>query len=195
MASRRQWALAGSVLAAVVTLIVAGVALTSNVRLVSPGSPAPDVAAVNVRTGESVTLADYAGTVILLNIWATWCAPCEAEMPSLQRLHEVLGPGGLKIVAVSIDHSDPEDILRWVTERGLTFEVLQDRERRIERSFQTTGVPETFIIDPEGVIVRREIGAREWDASGEVARLQRILRDTAAAPDQGIAGATTPRSN
>jgi peroxiredoxin len=192
MASKREWAAAGGLLAAIVALIGTGAALTSDVGLVAPGTRAPNFEAVNIRTGESVALADYAGQVVLLNIWATWCPPCEAEMPSIQRLHEALGPLGLKIVAVSIDQGDPEDVLEWVTERDLTFDVLQDRAAGIERSYQTTGVPETFIIDREGVIVRREIGAREWDAEPLVAMLQRVLRTGSVDSSQG---ATIPPSN
>lgn len=189
MASRREWATAGGVLAAIIVLIATGAALTSDVRLVGPGSRAPDFLALNVRTGESASLADYAGEVILLNIWATWCPPCEAEMPSIQRLYEVLGPRGLEVVAVSIDKGDPEFVLDWVTERDLTFDILQDRAGKIEHIYQTTGVPETFIIDRAGVIIKKEIGAREWDAAPQVALLQRILE---AGPAPGAQGATTP---
>ena len=81
----------------------------------------------------------------------------------MQRLHEDLGPEGLKIVAVSIDIAPMDKVLRWVQERDLTFDVLQDRKRQIEILYQTTGVPESFVIDRAGVIVDRRIGAYEWD--------------------------------
>ena len=101
----RLLAIVGSVVA-LVTAIVAGKALTDDVRPVRPGSRAPDFRAVNLATGDTVSLRDYEGNIILLNIWATWCVPCEVEMPSMQRLHELLGPRGLKIVAVSIDDEE-----------------------------------------------------------------------------------------
>ncbi len=112
---------------------------------------------------------------MLLNIWATWCRPCEEEMPSMQRLYEELAPRGLKVVAVSIDKASRDYVLQWVRERGLTFDILQDPAGRIERVYQTTGVPESFVIDSEGVIVKREIGAREWDHPTQVALFRRLL--------------------
>jgi len=151
--------------------------MTSEAGLVGPGSEAPDFQAVNLAAGETLTLADYRGQVVLLNIWATWCVPCEREMPSIQRLHETLGPKGLKVVAVSIDQADSEVVLEWARERDLTFEILQDRKGSIERTYQTTGVPESFVIDRAGIIVKKEFGAREWDDPTVLALLARLLEN------------------
>ncbi len=96
-------------------------------------------------------------------------------MPSIQRLHEELGPDGLSVVAISVDESGPERVRAWVEERNLTFEVLHDRSGRIERVYQTTGVPETFVIDREGVIVKKIIGATEWDHPTQMNLLRRLL--------------------
>ena len=93
----------------------------------------------------------------------------------MQRLHEALAPNGLKIVAVSIDIAPTEKVLDWVRERNLTFDVLQDRKRRIERLYQTTGVPESFVIDRAGVIVKRQIGAYEWDGQIPMGLFRRLL--------------------
>ncbi|MFQ5703451.1 MAG: TlpA disulfide reductase family protein [Gemmatimonadales bacterium] len=171
----RQWVAVGTILMALALVLGFGVGLTSELGVVQPGSRAPNFTAVNVATGDTVRLADYAGSVVLLNIWATWCKPCEEEMPSIQRLHERLESEGLKVVAVSIDKEDPEKVLAWVRQRNLTFEVLQDRPGRIERLYQTTGVPETFIIDRDGIIVKRVIGARKWDVPAELAGIRRLL--------------------
>jgi cytochrome c biogenesis protein CcmG/thiol:disulfide interchange protein DsbE len=177
MAGRGQWIAVVTIVIVIGGIVGIGATLTSEAGLVGPGSKAPDFRAVNLATGDSMTLADYRGQVMLLNIWATWCVPCELEMPSIQRLHETLGTKGLKVVAVSIDQSDSEEILEWASERNLTFEILQDRKGRIERTYQTTGVPESFIIDRAGVIVRKEIGAREWDDPAILAMLGRILEN------------------
>ncbi|MFZ9897812.1 MAG: peroxiredoxin family protein [Gemmatimonadaceae bacterium] len=121
---------------------------------------------------------DYTGEVVLLNIWATWCGPCRIEMPSMQRLQERLGPKGLRIVAVSVD--DPGQagaIRRFAQELGLSFDLLHDPTKAIERTYQTTGVPETFLIGRDGTIRRRSIGAEAWDSEANVAQLERLLAE------------------
>jgi len=167
-------AITGSVVA-VAAAIAAGYALTKDVRPVRPGSKAPDFRAVNVKTGDTVSMRDYAGSILLLNLWATWCAPCEVEMPSMQRLHEQLGPNGLRILAVSVDDESSDFVARWAEERGLTFDILHDRGGQIALDYQSTGWPETFIIDEEGVIVRKIWGPAEWDDEEELERFRRLL--------------------
>jgi peroxiredoxin len=160
---------------AIVGAIFAGRALIEDVRPVRPGSTAPNFTAVNVTNGDTVTLRDYGGDVMLLNLWATWCAPCEVEMPSMQRLHDLLGPSGLKIVAVSVDTQESALVARWAEDRGLTFDVLHDRNGSIMTDYQATGWPESFIIDRDGVIVRKIWGPAEWDDQAEVDVFRRLL--------------------
>jgi peroxiredoxin len=167
-------AIVGSAVA-IIMAIIAGRALTDDVRPIRPGSKAPDFRAVNVVSGDTASLRDYAGEVILLNIWATWCAPCEVEMPSMQRLHEALGPHGLKIVAVSIDEEESDYVASWVEERGLTFDVLHDQSGAITAAYQITGWPESFVIDQNGVIVKKIWGPEEWDDPIESAVFRRLL--------------------
>jgi peroxiredoxin len=161
--------------AAIVGALVAGNALIDDVRPVRPGRDAPEFTAVNLADGDTVSLRDYDGDVILLNLWATWCAPCEVEMPSMQELYELLGPRGLKIVAVSVDTQASALVAQWVNERGLTFDVLHDKRGEIMTAYQATGWPESFIIDRDGVIVRKIWGPAEWDAPEEVAVFRRLL--------------------
>ena len=160
------------IVAALLTGLAIGVALQPEV---DPTGAAPDFVASDVMTGEIRTLSDYSGQVVLLNIWATWCGPCAVEMPSMERLHQQLGPAGLRVVAVSVDETGPEHVSSWVRAHGLTFDVLQDRSRRIEWQFQTTGVPETILIDREGNIVDRQIGPTLWDGPTQMARLRKLL--------------------
>jgi cytochrome c biogenesis protein CcmG/thiol:disulfide interchange protein DsbE len=112
---------------------------------------------------------------VLLNVWATWCLPCRVEMPSIQRLHDALGKEGLRIVAVSIDETDSASVKVFQREYGLTFTMLQDRSRAIERIYQTTGVPESFVIDRDGRIVRKINGAHEWDSPADKEMFRRLL--------------------
>ena len=183
MASRGQWTAVGVIVALLGGALVAGMALSPELKPIRPGSDAPEFTAVDVTNGETVTLADYEGEVVMLNLWATWCPPCEQEMPSMQRLHEQLGPSGLKVVAVSVDKISTEGVLAWARERGLTFDVLHDRQGDVDRAYQTTALPETFIIDRDGVIVRKEISAREWDSESHLEFFRRMLEKGEAPPE------------
>ena len=155
--------------------LVVGVVLAPALQPVSVGSEAPDFEAVDLATGDTLRLEAYRGDVVLLNIWATWCIPCEVEMPSIQRLHDELGPVGLKVIAVSVDQGGSESVRAWAEDRGLTFLILHDQSGRIQQTFQTTGVPETFVIDRYGVIVKKVIGAAEWDHPVQQALIRRLL--------------------
>ncbi|HET7038442.1 MAG TPA: TlpA disulfide reductase family protein [Gemmatimonadales bacterium] len=197
MANRGQWIAVGVVLGALGFGLGAAWLLTPEIARVEPGRKAPNATMVTLDGGDTVSVEDLRGEVVLLNVWATWCAPCEQEMPSMQRLHNQLGREGLKVVAVSIDQGDAESVMRWIDERHLTFTVLHDRTGRIQQVYQTTGVPESWVLDREGVIVKKVIGATEWDHPAQQAMFRRLLgirrgpaRDTAvfgdtALPDRG----------
>jgi cytochrome c biogenesis protein CcmG, thiol:disulfide interchange protein DsbE len=166
---RAQWMVVlGIVAALALGLTVMVRTLDDELFPVGIGSDAPDFEAVTLEAEpRTKTLDDYRGEVVLLNIWATWCLPCREEMPSLQRLHEALGDDGLRIVAVSIDRAaDAEKIRAFAREYGLTFEILHDPSGEIQRAYQTTGVPETFILGREGDIRRKQIGAVNWFSEG-----------------------------
>lgn len=179
MTQRGQWIFVLGIVGALVGGLIGGMTLSGALQPVGIDTEAPDFAAIDVFEGDTVQFASYAGDVVLLNIWATWCVPCEAEMPSMQRLHEQLGDSGLRIVAVSVDDGSTRDVRAWVQERGLTFRVLHDRSGRIERSYQTTGVPESFVIDRHGVIVKKVIGATEWDDPAQQGLMRRLLESDA----------------
>ena len=124
------------------------------------------------------TLEDYAGEVVLLNIWATWCPPCREEMTSIERLHRAFGPRGLRVLAVSIDGKGDEQAIRnFVREYGLTFAILHDPEGDIQRIYRTTGVPETFVIARDGIIRKKVIGDADWSSEGNRALVAQLLSE------------------
>jgi cytochrome c biogenesis protein CcmG/thiol:disulfide interchange protein DsbE len=151
-------------------------------RPVVPGAVAPEFA-VTTLAGERIGLEQYRGKVILLNVWATWCAPCREEMPSMERLYRELAGKNFEILAVSVDDrlrgGVPEDALRaFAQEFDLTFPILHsppDDPANIQRAYQTTGVPESFLIGPDGVIYRRISGATTWDSSQYREQILRLL--------------------
>lgn len=175
MTNRGQWIIVAVILGVLGGALIVGMGVAPSLQPVGVESPAPSFTAIRVASGDTVSLEAYRGEVVLLNIWATWCAPCEAEMPSMQRLYEEFAPLGLKIVAVSVDDAGPEHVRRWVEARGLTFEILQDRAGRIERAYQTSGVPESFVIDRRGTIVKKVIGPAEWDHPTQKALFRALL--------------------
>jgi cytochrome c biogenesis protein CcmG/thiol:disulfide interchange protein DsbE len=175
MANRGQWVAVGVVLGVIGFAIGAAVLLTPEITRIEPGARAPNFRVVDIRSGDTVSLGDYRGEVVLLNLWATWCPPCAQEMPSIERLYQDLGPQGLRIVAVSIDQLDSKDVRTWIDQRGLTFTVLHDQTGRIQQAYQTTGMPESFVVDREGVIVKKVIGAAEWDHPAQEALFRRLL--------------------
>ena len=183
MTARRQWLVVLAVIAGLgVGLWALTVRLGDELFPLTIGADAPTFTAVPVGAGADpariASLADYAGEVVLLNIWATWCGPCRVEMPSMQRLQAQLGPRGLRIVAVSVDDPGSADKIRaFADELGLTFTLLHDPSKAIERTYQTTGVPETFLIARDGTIRRRSIGAEDWASASNVAQLERMLAE------------------
>lgn len=182
MSSKAQWGIVGGIVAALgIALFLMSTQLRAELFPLRIGSEAPDFSAMPLAAGsEAKGLDDYEGEVVLLNIWATWCAPCRKEMPSMQRLEEELGPRGLRIVAVSVDAPGMEEAIRTFTEEyGLSFEILHDAPGVIQRDYQTTGVPETFVIGRDGRIRRRIIGADDWSSTANVAFLARLLEEQA----------------
>lgn len=172
---KKQWIIVLVVVGVLTAGAVMAVKLSPDIFPVEVGSRAPDFGAVDLATGDTVTLASYRGQVVLLNVWATWCEPCRVEMPSMERLHQELGPQGLKIVAVSIDEAGPDVVREFQREYGLTFQILHDRSRAIERIYQTTGVPESFVLNREGRIMKKVIGAVDWDSPVNRDLIRRLL--------------------
>ncbi len=171
MTNRQQW----TMIASVVTTAVFGVALAIKLRpQINPveiGSSAPEFGATDLRANKPATLADYRGKVVLVNIWATWCPPCRAEMPSMEKLYKKLRGTDFRIAAVSVDgdafhlegSQPPSGILAFADTLGLTFDILHDPSGAIRKAYDTFGVPESYLIDRNGVIVKRVIGAADWE--------------------------------
>ena len=166
---------------AAVVLLVTGLAYAGAFDLatsrVSPGSPAPDFRAVTLDAQPvAKTIADYRGQVVLLNLWATWCGPCEWEMPSIQALHNDFAGAGLKVVAVAVDDPGFEQRVRdFVARKGLTFEILSEGTGRIEADYEARGIPATYLIGKDGLIRKRVAGASDWNSPANRALVAQLL--------------------
>jgi cytochrome c biogenesis protein CcmG, thiol:disulfide interchange protein DsbE len=181
----RQWMTVGIVVGLILALIGIGWIARDRFAPIEVGSEAPDYQTVDLK-GNPVRVSDLRGEVVLLNIWATWCPPCREEMPSMQRLHEELGPQGLKIVAVSVDAAPGKvdrvgklggNIEEFAREMNLTFEIWHDESGEIQRKYWATAVPETFVINRAGLIVKKVIGGTQWDSEANRALFLRLLAE------------------
>ena len=144
-------------------------------QAVGRGTPAPAFALPRLSGGPPVTLASLRGRVVLVNFWATWCKPCEDEMPAMERLYRRLAPEGFELLAVSVD-ADVAPVTAFRDRLGLSFPILLDPEQKVARSYQTFRFPESLLIGPDGVVVERYVGGKEWDAEAYVERIRRLLR-------------------
>jgi peroxiredoxin len=130
-----------------------------------PKKASPSLKAIDFTlkdlSGVERTLSDYRGKVVFLNFWATWCPPCRAEMPSMQKLNDKLKNEDFVMLAVGLDKSKRK-IKDFINEGKYTFTVLVDSENRVARKYKVTGIPTTYIIDKQGAVVLKEVGARDW---------------------------------
>jgi cytochrome c biogenesis protein CcmG/thiol:disulfide interchange protein DsbE len=125
---------------------------------VQVGAPVPAYAAVSLA-GDSVSLPMLRDKVVLLNVWATWCHPCRAEIPELQALHAKYADKGLDVVGVSIDGDGSEEAIReFMQEFGMTYRIWRDPAERVSAQFLVIGVPATFLIDRKGLLQWRMTG-------------------------------------
>jgi cytochrome c biogenesis protein CcmG, thiol:disulfide interchange protein DsbE len=127
----------------------------SGTRAPRIGSAAPDF------TVEDVTLSKLHGQIVVLNFWATWCPPCVEEMPSLVEMQRRMKDKGVTVLAVSIDE-DESAYHKFVKDHGVNLLTVRDPQQRTPNLYGTHGWPETYIIDRQGVVRRKFIGAVDW---------------------------------
>ena len=138
------------------------------------GPAAPDLKLADVH-GKNVSLSEFRGKVVILNFWATWCGPCEAEMPSLNNLYKEFKSKGLVVIAISVDQTE-KSVLSFITEKKLAFPVLLDKNKEVYfDSYTVMGLPTTFIIDRSRVLVEKIMGEQEWDSSKMRVKILNLL--------------------
>jgi cytochrome c biogenesis protein CcmG, thiol:disulfide interchange protein DsbE len=135
-------------------------------------APAPEPASASTNVGDAMPaysaktldgapydLASEKGSVVLVNVWATWCGPCRFEIPELQKMHDEHGKHGFKVVGVSVDEGDAKDVKQFVADQKMTYPIVLDPDGRIANLLATTVLPTSVLLDRHGKIVWREIGA------------------------------------
>ncbi|MGW8284734.1 MAG: TlpA disulfide reductase family protein, partial [Candidatus Deferrimicrobiaceae bacterium] len=126
--------------------------------------------------GKMVSLTDYRGKVVFLNIWATWCPPCRKEMPSMEKLYQQLKGEDFEILAVSVDTAGATAVGPFMKELNLSFPALLDTRGTVQNLYGTTGLPESFIIGRNGIIEKIVIGPTEWSTPEMVRFFRDLLR-------------------
>jgi thiol-disulfide isomerase/thioredoxin len=147
----------------------------------SEAEPAAEISFLD-EAGNQVTLDDFKGEVVVLNLWATWCAPCREEMPSLDRLQAMEGGADLEVVALSLDRGgDLQQIKDFYAEVGVRhLAIYRDPKAAAGRALGALGLPTTVVIDQEGREVGRLLGPAEWDSTEALALLRSLIEPESA---------------
>ena len=148
-------------------------------RPLAAGEPVPTF---TVRTlhGDSASVGPNQ-QLTLLNLWATWCGPCQEEFPELEQLHRDYEAKGLRVLAVSVDMGDDANVREFATDHGATFTIGRDSQGRMQRLYQTVGLPETFLVASDGTLIWRHFGALKPGAEELRRQIDQALGATGAA--------------
>ena len=158
------------VLAVALAWVVSG---TLQDRVVNAGDMAPDFKIVS-DTGRTYTRSNFGGKLLVLNFWASWCAPCVQEAPSLQAFQRQLGGDGVVVLAVSIDTNEKR-YRQFLQRFRISFPTARDPEANISSSYGTFQIPETYLIDGTGKVREKIISNQNWVDPAFVARVKAML--------------------
>ena len=139
------------------------------------GYLAPDFSLRNLK-GNYESLDSFRGQVVVLNFWATWCAPCRVEMPSFEKLYRRYRSEGVAVLAVTLDKNAGPKIKSFVDEYELSFPILLDEEGEVERLYPSMTIPFTYVIDREGRVVARVDGAKNWESNETFEAIEYLLK-------------------
>ena len=139
-------------------------------------SPAPEISVKSIADGSTLKLSDLKGKVVLLNFWATWCPPCREEIPSMMKLDRAMTGKPFQMVAVSMDEGGKQAIDYFFKERGFMLPTYLDSSGKAVKSYGVTGVPETFIVDKNGIIVKKIIGGLDWGSPDVASFLEGLMK-------------------
>ncbi|MBT9614106.1 MAG: TlpA family protein disulfide reductase [Burkholderiales bacterium] len=169
--------------ASAVLLSLALSASAANAKELKPLTPrdAPGTLALKDLDGKPHTLADYKGRVVLINFWATWCPPCRAEMPSMQRLKQAMKDKPFTILAVDMAESeaDVRQFLKDIKDTQLDFTILMDKDGKALKEWKVFVFPTSYVLDAEGKLRYSLLGSTEWDEFDTLKKIEALLPQTA----------------
>jgi peroxiredoxin len=132
--------------------------------------------------GKECRLKDLRGKIVILNIWAMWCAPCREEMPSIETLHQHFKGRDLIVLAVSIDMADMELVKAFADKHEYTFTILHDPRGNIMKWFRVRLIPVTYVIDRSGKVIGKTVGLRDWSDEKMIRLLEELLKESQKGP-------------
>ena len=142
-----------------------------------PGTPLARDFELPDLDGNKLKLSDFKGHIVIVNFWATWCPPCRAEIPSMQRAWNVLKNHNVVLLAIHVGGNE-DKIWSFLTDFNVDFPVLIDARSKVSRRWPMMGLPTTFIVDPEGKLALRAIGGREWDDPALIKSILALAKKT-----------------
>ncbi len=126
------------------------------------GKPPAPAFSLKDMDGETHRLSDFRGKAVIVNFWATWCPPCRAELPSMNRAWTNLKNDDVVMIAINVGE-DEDTIFSFMGDYPIDFLTLMDQDSRVIGNWPVKGLPTTFVVDPQGQLIYRAIGSREWD--------------------------------
>lgn len=120
---------------------------------------------------------EYAGKLVILNFWATWCPPCKAEMPSMEKLYKKYKDEGLEILAVSVDKAGSSIVKQFQKDNDYTFPMFHDSRKEASKKFRISSIPTTYIIDKKGKIVDTIRGSINWMRKDVISNIEKLLAE------------------
>lgn len=159
-----------AVLAGILIYVVTG---TLQPRIVNAGDTAPSFK-ITTDSGKTVTLDNFGGKLLVLNFWASWCAPCVEETPSLEEFARESAPDGVVVLGVSIDGNEKR-YRSFIQHFGISFETARDPEANISSRYGTFQIPETYLIDRHGKVIEKVISNQNWMDPDFLAQVRKML--------------------
>jgi peroxiredoxin len=164
-----------AVLAVIGFLFFFGQNSGQRVKIVREGDRAPEFS-LPALDGKAISLSSYRGKVVMVHFWATWCPPCVEELPALERLHRAYFGKDLEILAVSVDEGGAVDVEQFMRKNRFALPVLLNPDQSVSRQYGTFKFPETYLVDREGIVRLKIIGAADW-TSPEAQKFVQALVD------------------
>jgi len=131
------------------------------VKLIREGDRAPEFSLLSLD-GKAISLASYRGKVVMVHFWATWCPPCVEELPTLERLNRAYAGKDLEILAISVDEGGAGAVGQFMQKNRFALPVMLNPDQSVARQYGTIKFPETYLVDREGIVRRKVIGAVDW---------------------------------
>jgi len=163
-----------AVLAAIGFLFFYGQNSGQRFKIIREGDRAPEFSVLTLD-GKAVSLSSYRGKVVMVHFWATWCPPCVEELPTLERLYRAYVGKDLEILAVSVDEGGAGAVGQFMQRNRFALPVLLNPDQSVARQYGTFKFPETYLVDREGIVRRKIIGAADWTSPAAQEIIQAMM--------------------